>query len=97
MAKRRLPPGYRLGAIAFVELCRHWRQELRTDPASIASDIRTAVAEQSETFRLGFDEALALYLQSTVVDACPPIIATWDVIAELEDPFAWLEENNGHA
>ncbi|WP_205191567.1 hypothetical protein [Burkholderia sp. LMG 13014] len=55
-----------------------------------------AVAEQSDTFRLGFDEALSLCLQSTVVDACPPMIETWDVVDELENPLAWLEDP-GHA
>lgn len=94
MAKRRLPPGYRLGAVAFLELCRYWRAAERTDPMSMASDIRCAVSEQSDTFLLDFYEALALYLQSIVVDGCPPIIETWDVIDELENPFAWLEDSD---
>lgn len=95
MAKRPLPPGYRLGVVAFLNLLRVWEKEMRDEPVSCAADMRLAVADQSESFRIGFDEAVALYIQS-VIEGSRPIIENWDPIRELED-LHWYKEDQDHA
>lgn len=94
MAKRHLPPGYRLGVVAFLNLLRNWTTEMRDEPVSCAADMRLAVADQSEGFRIGFEEVVALYIQ-VCIESGVPTIDRWDPIRELEDLDWWKEENHG--
>ncbi|MDN7558191.1 hypothetical protein [Burkholderia orbicola] len=95
MAKRHLPPGYRLGVVAFLNLLRLWTKEMRDEPVSCAADMRIAVADQPESFRIGFEECIALYIQ-TVIEGSAPYPEQWDPIRELED-LHWYKEDQGDA
>ncbi|QVN18738.1 hypothetical protein [Burkholderia pyrrocinia] len=87
MAKRYLPPGYRVGAETLVAKLREWRADPEHNyPLQTAAKIREAVTSLDGAERAGFEDSLALLFHMYAFEGCGPLFESWDPIPELEDP-----------
>ncbi|MEN8513057.1 hypothetical protein [Burkholderia sp. RS02] len=91
MAKRYLPPGYRIGAATLVARLREWKADPEHNyPHQTAAKIREAAAGLNGAERAGFDDALALLFHMYAFEGGGPYFDCWDPIKELEDSDYWL-------
>ncbi|KWA78027.1 hypothetical protein WL28_28500 [Burkholderia ubonensis] len=90
MAKRYLPPGYRIGVATFVTKLLEWRADPEhTYPNQTAEKIRDAISSLEGAQRQGFEDTLALWMHINMFEGGDPILDVWDPIKELEDAEYW--------
>ncbi|WP_155635491.1 hypothetical protein [Burkholderia cepacia] len=90
MAKRYLPPGYRIGVATFLAKLRECKADPEHDwPNQTAARFREVFSSLDGAERAGFEDALWLLFHSYVFEGCGPPFESWDPIEELEDTDYW--------